>query len=215
MDMTDEMPLVSAGEVSGALAMKASLIAAAAEMDAIEGAEPISLEEAKAHLRVIGDDEDGYIQDLITAAREMAEGRLNRTIVQRTRTEVFASWRDSLVLLKPPVVSVESVAYTDVDGQVQTLESEFYYAGTSTEPAVIELSPQFRAPALHFRSRPIAVTYTAGYPEGDVPRAICQWILLAIGTLYQNRESLVNGVSVASLPADFMALLLQPYMVYE
>lgn len=215
--MSESIPEVTVAEVSGEMAIKASMIAAAAAvtLDGVAGTEPIALDEAKAHLRVVGTDEDDLITGLIVAAREMAEGRLNRTITQRERTEVFASWRDALALPKPPIVSVDAVTYTDDLGEVQTLDDGLYHAATYLEPAVIELAPNFQPPALHFRQHPIAVTYTAGYPEGDVPRAIRQWMLLAIGTLYQNRESLVNGVSVAALPDDFMSLLLQPYRVYE
>lgn len=215
-DIEAPLPQVSVEEVSGDMMHKASLIAAAAMLSAgPTTVEPVTLNEARAHLRVVGADEDSYISALIVAAREMVEGRLNRTITQRTRTEVFASWRDALVLLKPPIVSVESVTYTDDVGEVQTLDPDLYHAAIYLEPAVVELAPGFQPPTLHFRKHPIAVTYTAGYPEGDVPRAICQWVLLAIGTLYQNREFLVTGVSVAQLPADFMSLLIQPYMVYE
>lgn len=43
--------------------------------------EPITLAEAKAHLRVIYDDEDEYIKTLITAARQYAEQYQNRLYV--------------------------------------------------------------------------------------------------------------------------------------
>lgn len=212
------LPEVTAGQVDGELALKVSLIAAAATVTSTSeplAPEPITLDEAKAHLRVIGSDEDGHLTGLIIAAREMAEGRLNRTIRQRAITEVFSGWHEGLVLPKPPVVSVESITYTDADGTVQTLPPEDYYAGVHVEPAIVELAPGFRAPALHFRRHPIAVTYIAGYGAGDVPRAIIQWMLLAIGAMYQNRESVVTGISVAALPEDFMQLLIQPYRVYE
>lgn len=210
------LPEVTSAEVSGDLAIKASLIAAASSvLDGPAAGEPITLEEAKAHLRVVGDDEDDLITGLIVAAREMAEGRLNRTITQRTRTEVFASWRHDLVLSKPPIVSVDAVTYADDAGEVQTLDADLYHAAVYLEPAVVELAPGFQPPALHFRQHPIAVTYTAGYPEGDVPRAIRQWMLLAIGTMYGNRETLVNGTISQPLAGDFMQMLIQPYMVYE
>jgi len=212
----DLLPVITADEATGELAVKAQLIAAAATLGEQTVVEPVTLEEAKSHLRVFGDDEDSYITSLITAAREMAEGRLNRTIVQRTRTEVFTGWKVDLALLKPPIISVDSITYADDTGVVRTLSEEYYYAALGGEHAPrIELAPGFQAPALHFRRHPIAVTYTAGYAEGEVPRAICQWILLALGTMYEHRESVVAGVSVASLPDDFMQLLIQPYMVYE
>lgn len=43
--------------------------------------EPIALERAKQHLRVVTDDEDGLISAYITAAREYAEKYQNRVFV--------------------------------------------------------------------------------------------------------------------------------------
>jgi uncharacterized phiE125 gp8 family phage protein len=47
-------------------------------------AEPVSLEEAKAHLRVDGTIDDAYIGALITAARTDAENRLQRSLTETT-----------------------------------------------------------------------------------------------------------------------------------
>lgn len=215
------MPEVSVAEVSGDLAVKASLIAAASTVtlaaDSSGAAEPVTMEEAKAHLRVYTADEDAYISALIPAAREMAEGRLNRTIRQRTRSVSFRDWYDNFVLPKPPFVSIDTITYADENGQIQTLDGAAYYVAAQDEdaPGLVEFVPGRALPQLYARRRPVTVSYLAGYAEGEVPAAIRQWILLAIGALYQNRESLVAGVSVAPLPADFMALLIQPYMVYE
>ncbi|MBR4401031.1 MAG: phage gp6-like head-tail connector protein [Synergistes sp.] len=49
--------------------------------------EPISLAEAKSHLRVLYDNEDAYIGTLITAAREFAENYQNRVYVDRQDDE--------------------------------------------------------------------------------------------------------------------------------
>ncbi len=47
-------------------------------------AEPVSLEEAKRHLRVDGNDEDVDILGLITAAREQAERHTRRQLLTAT-----------------------------------------------------------------------------------------------------------------------------------
>ena len=48
------------------------------------GVEPVSVTEAKAHLRVSGSSEDTYIGALIKVATEHAESYLNRRLVQQT-----------------------------------------------------------------------------------------------------------------------------------
>lgn len=175
--------------------------------------EPITLEQAKDHLRVVVDDENNYIQGLITAARVMAEGRLNRTLVQRQRVAVFSSLYGPLQLSKPPLVSVDDVSYIDVNGTERSLADFDVYEHYT--PAAIALPAGITSPQLRARPDAVRVTYTAGYADGHVPAPILQWMLLVIGTLYENRETMAAGVQIYSMPEDFMQWMLQPYMVYE
>lgn len=183
-----------------------------ADTDGVDN-EPISLQRAKDHLRVVFDDEDDYIAGLITAARTMAEGRLNRTLVQRQRVAVFPSWRTQMALPKPPLVRVDEVIYLDAQGAEQFLNDFDLYSGHT--PAVVALPYGTSPPALRARPDAIRVTYTAGYADGHVPAPILQWMLLVIGTLYENRETMSAGVQLYRMPDDFMQWMLQPYMVYE
>jgi len=178
--------------------------------------EPISLEEAKKHLRLEGvlDDEDDLISSMITAAREMAEGRLNRTLVRRVREVAACNW-GTIKLLKPPFVQVESVSYFDADGQSFDVDASDLSVSSIREPATVSLRYGFPAPQLARQDEAIIVRYTAGYAPGEVPRMIVQWMLLVIGALYAHRESFVAGVSVTMIPEEFNKWLLQPYMVYE
>lgn len=177
-----------------------------------EAVEPISLQEAKDHLRVVYDDEDDYIASLIVAARQMAEGKLNRTITQRTIEAGFSRW-DELVLRKPPVISVESITYTDENGDEQVLED--FALRTRGHVAKIAFPYGAVAPALARQDEAIVVRYTAGYPVGEVPGPIIQWMKLQIGTMYQQREGVVVGVSVSAVPEEVTKWMLHPYMVYE
>jgi uncharacterized phage protein (predicted DNA packaging) len=64
--------------------------------------EPISLPEAKRHLRVEFDEDDELIQGLIVAAREYAEGFLNRPLAaeeDEEQPEVKQKWKQAMLLL--------------------------------------------------------------------------------------------------------------------
>lgn len=178
--------------------------------------EPITLEEAKRHLRLEGvlDDEDELISSMITAAREMAEGKLNRTLVRRVREVAVCSW-GKIALRKPPFVQLESVSYFDADGQSFDVDASDLSVSSIREPATVSLRYGFPAPQLARQDEAIIVRYTAGYAPGEVPRMIVQWMLLVIGALYAHRESFVAGVSVTMIPEEFNKWLLQTYMVYE
>lgn len=193
---------------------KAALIEEIDQASFEEAAEPITLEQAKKHLRVYGADDDAYIAMLITAARQMAEGRLNRTITPRELVATFDSWGQALRLFKPPVLSIEAITYTDAGGVEQTLTAGFL-SNLMAEPARVVLDYGSTWPALQPRAGAVTVRYRAGYESGTVPYPIIQWMLLAIGTMFNNRETLVNGVSSTALAGGFVDALLQPYMVYE
>lgn len=178
--------------------------------------EPITLERAKDHLRIgpFQPDEDDYIQSLIVAARVMAEGRTNRALVQRQFIESFPAWCSRMALPKPPLVSVDSVSYYDTDGASTDLGSASYDVYDTT-PTTVALAYGAPAPALRWRPDAVRITYTAGYAEGEVPAAILQWMLLVIGTLYENRSTVNAGTQTYSLPEDFMQWMLQQFVVYE
>jgi uncharacterized phiE125 gp8 family phage protein len=97
--------------------------------------EPVSLAEAKLHLRVDASatDEDALIGALITAARQMAEGELQRTLVStlwELRTDGFS---DALRLDWPRVQGVESLQFLDADGVLRTLDPADYVLDASSD----------------------------------------------------------------------------------
>src|SRR5262245_24285701 len=106
--------------------------------------EPVSLEEARDHLRLTQGAEDGTVDALITAARELAEtlsgGRQFITARWRWTSTAFPGgywntygWncREMIELPKPPLQSVESVNYVDLEGDLQTLDASAYQVVTN------------------------------------------------------------------------------------
>lgn len=112
---------------------------------------------------------------------------------------------------------MQSVQYKDEDGATQTLASSVYeLAGDK-----VFLVPGQEWPAVRGGSGSVWINYTAGYSAGNeaaqqdaVPYGIKAWLLLTIGTLYANRESVQTGVSVAALPDRFTDSLLDRFKVY-
>jgi hypothetical protein len=112
----------------------------------------------------------------------------------------------------PPLVSVDSIQYIDVNGIKQTLDPSLYIVDDISEPARITPSYGATWPGTQNVINAVIVTFTTGYgTPSDVPQAIKQWMLLAIGAMYENREAdvLVARGSVASMP--FADGLLEPY----
>ena len=185
--------------------MALSLIAAPAT-------EPISLDEAKAHLRVSVTDDDALIEALIVAARERAEQETRRALITQTWDAIGRSFPGVIRLPKPPLESVTHVKYFDTANVEQTLSALTFYkvsapAGADAAPGRISLRYGQVWPSVYAEEDVVTVRFVAGYGDAeDVPRTIKQGMLLAIGNWYANRETAVVGTIVADLPMGAKAL---------
>ena len=177
-------------------------------------AEPLTLAEAKAHLRVDGIDEDGYITALIVAARQGAESITGRALMAQTLELAMDAFPGQIVIPRPPLASVTSITYVDESGVTQTLAPSAYAVNSHAQPAMVDPAYGTTWPATRSQANAVLVRYVAGYAAAaDVPQEIKQWMLLRIGMLFENRESVAAGVQFSALP--FVDSLLAPYRVWE
>lgn len=183
--------------------------------------EPISLDEAKAHLRVTDSARDTLIGTLIAAARQAAEHELGRRLITQTWEWVGADFPvagDSLGLGVVGVLSpVESVKYLPTAGAEQTLSSAAYtLVSEGDDEACLVLNSGYSWPDVADLPNAVRVRFTCGYGPAavDVPATIRQWMLLHIGTGFANPESVAAGLPLADLPGRYHASLLDPHRVY-
>lgn len=176
-------------------------------------AEPITLGEAKAHLRVSEPDEDDLIESLIAAARGALEQRTNRRLMLQTIEWALPAWGPFCVPTAP-FVALGDVAYTGVDGVARVLDPAALFVDSHIEPAAAILAYNQSWPNLQPGTLP-TVQAVVGYTSAAaVPAELKSWMKLVVGALYNNREAFITGVPVTAIPEDFMSLLWQPYMVY-
>lgn len=173
----------------------------------------VSLEEAQVHLRSDVPEESSLILSLVEAATAQAEAYCRRRFVtQRWRATFDAFPAGAVLLPHPPISSVESVAYVDEAGAVQALAPAGYVVRSAETPG--EIVPAYGTSWPSTRDVPDAVTidFTCGYgaPE-EVPEAIRRAVLLLVGTLYANRET-VAPVAMQEVPHTAQWLL-GPYRV--
>ena len=177
-------------------------------------AEPLTLPEVKANLRIVFNDEDDDLERMIRAARQMAEERLNRALMPQTLAFGADGFCMFLKVPRPPLRQVDSIKYIDADGAEQTVPAG-YLVDEFVDPPMI--TSAYGAPWPSTRAQPgaVVVQYQAGYADAaSVPEPIRQWMLLAIGAFYEHR-SMVNEGQTYTLPDDFYKWLLQPYVVYQ
>ena len=183
---------------------------------AAPASEPLDLATAKLHCRVDGTDEDALITALIVAAREQAEHETGRALITQTWELVLDAFPEAFVLRKSPVQSVTSLKYLDsATGAEQTLDPADYLLDKDSEPGYVV--PAYGKAWPYSREVPnaVRVRYVCGYGLAvAVPQAIKQWMLLAIGTMYENRATSGAG-QVYNIPDRFWSGLLDPYRLYE
>jgi uncharacterized phiE125 gp8 family phage protein len=170
-------------------------------------AEPVTLEQAKMHLRcddrdgegvLIARPDDDLISSIIEAARDHVEKYCNARWAEQTLVCQCDSFSDFARLPEGPLKSVTSVGYVDAAGDTQTLDAAIYEARKGGLEPSIGLQSGRSWPVTRPGSR---ITLTAVF-GGDVPKAVRQAILLFVGAWYENREESVIGTITSQLPAS-------------
>ena len=99
--------------------------------------EPITLAEAKAHLRIAHDSEDDLLSGLIRAARQEVEQATGSALIEQSWRLVLDAWPEGNVvqLKRSPVRQVLSVTVFDADGAASVLAPQDYQLDAMSSPA--------------------------------------------------------------------------------
>jgi uncharacterized phiE125 gp8 family phage protein len=178
--------------------------------------EPLSLAEAKSHLRVDDTSEDTLITDIIVAARNYVENVTKRQLVTATWTHYLDAFAAEIRLPYPPLQSVTSVKYYDTGGSQQTLASAVYTTDTYRQRGRLVEAYGQTWPATQAIINAVAIEYVAGYGDAgsDVPSAIRQAMRLLIGHWHENREDVAIG-TISTQVGRAVDALLAPYRMRD
>lgn len=209
--------------------------------------EPVSLDEAKANIRVDDAFDDAAIERRIISAREEAENICRRAFI----TQTFELYLDSFPSLNnqntvfgymseqistygvgtvrnysvrfrgqridlpfPPLQFVDSIKYYDTLGTLQTLNAAAYLVDAISEPGCITPAPSMSWPDTQQRVNAVQIRFTAGYGNAaDVPKNIKEWILMQVGALNENRESIAVGSRLVVVNLPFADRMLDRYKI--
>ena len=175
--------------------------------------EPITLAEAKAHLKVDTTDDDALIGALISAARARAEWHTGRALITQGWTLHLDAWPvlGTIAIPLPPLQSVTLVTTYARDDSATVLSSALYSVDTASAPGRVALKCDMPPPIDLRNVNAVAIAFTAGYgdAESDVPQLLREAIFELIAFLYENR-----GEAPAELPQGCLALL-APFRVLK
>lgn len=184
--------------------------------------EPVDLEEAKNHLRVVDPDEDELIITYIQAAREWLEDYTHRALISRQFELTLAEFpiaRRPIILPLGQLRSVERIQYVDQAAATQTLHD-------TASPMVsgniqVNSSSNYNGEIVPARDtdwpttdsdtiNAVTVRYTAGYGANrlDVPATLRRAILYMSGNFFDVRDVTDEG-GKADTARNFAA----PYIV--
>lgn len=174
--------------------------------------EPITLTEAKLHLRLAVDaagavaytEEDDLLNVLIQVAREQVEAITWRAMITQNKTLYLDAWPTKSFIKLPyaPLQSVTGIYYTEEDALVESTFTD-YTVDTHVEPGriVLNAGASWPSEALEMAS-PIRIPYVAGYgAAADVPASIQAAMKLILTDLYENRGEVVVGAPVDRIKA--------------
>ena len=179
--------------------------------------EPVTLAEAKGHLRLDADDstEDAYLTALIAAARHQVEAHTSRALLNQTwawKLDDFPHC-DQIRVPKAPLSSVTSITYIDTAGTTQTWAASNYDVdapdGPRAQMGTISLAFEKAYPVVRSDRNAVTITFVAGYGAAAtaVPQDVRQAALLLIAEMYERREEGLIGTIQTEVPLSVSRIL--------
>ena len=163
-------------------------------------AEPVSVDEAKEFLSIDPDETEfnTLIGSLIVAARQQVEAMTGTRLVEQTVRLEASEIGDLGRLPIGPVSAVTAIVYDDTAGAEQTFAAADYELfGAGLERGIRTKVGKGWPNDVRNAVGAIQVTAAVGYET--LPKPLWTAILLMVGDLFANRETVMTG-SVAKIP---------------
>lgn len=170
----------------------------------------ISLADAKAQLRIDGDEENAPVQGFVDAATGLLDGYsglLRRCLIRQKWAQAFDRFWPCMPL-PMPALEIAAVKYLDRAGVEQTVAGSVYaLRRTDHGSAVHRLKGQSWPGDVNVENASITIEFWAGYgaEATSVPAPIRAAAQMMVATLFENRE---GGGELLSEP---MRAMLRPY----
>lgn len=175
--------------------------------------EPVTLAEAKAHLRLETAADDALVTSLIITSRLHLEAALGLALTSQEWTLVLDRWPANGVVAFPmrPVTAVSAVRVRAADGTPAVLDpSAYLLEGAGSPPRLVAANGALPDPGR--AAGGIEIDFTAGFgatPQ-DVPEPIRHAVRLLVAHWYEHRDPIEIGAASTAIPAA-VSELLQPY----
>lgn len=179
--------------------------------------EPVTVAEAKAHLRIDGTSEDTLIASLVLTSRLHVEAALGLALITQSWRMLMDRWplhRDIELPLRP-LQSIDAVRVWPETGAAVVIDEDDYLAdAASAPPRLVRTGVVWCQPGR--AANGIEIDFTAGYGDAasDVPEPIRQAVLLLVAHWYERRDPIEVGAPQTTVPRP-VSQLLEPYRVHS
>lgn len=168
--------------------------------------EPVTLQEARDQCRLDDDVEDALISEYIAAARDYCEKVTGLPLMPQTVT-LYADKFCGEMVLKPNLISVESVKYIDSDGDLQTITPADYTVDDKSIIGTVYPAYSKQWPAARCEKNAVQIEFKCGFESrAKVPDTIKSAMKLLINHWHENRSAATAG-SMQSIPYGVDMLL--------
>jgi len=158
--------------------------------------EPISVVDAKNHMRVDTSADDALIASYIKAARKKCESYSGLALITQSIDMYLDTWPSGPVWLpKPPLQSITSWKYYDEDDNEATWNAANYIVSAGT-PGRITVKSSATLPTVTLREADaVTIRFVCGYGDdhGDVSEMVRQAVRLLVTHFYEWRQPYLVG----------------------
>jgi uncharacterized phiE125 gp8 family phage protein len=171
-------------------------------------AEPLTLAEVKAHLRLDGAEEDALLQSLVNTAREFLERETGLCLIAQTWRLYLDRWPQGGVIriLKSPVQEIKTVTVYGLEGEPVQVSLEDHLLDGAGRPARLWLR---HTPVTGRTVNGIEIDFSAGYGEAgtDLPDTLKRAMLIHIGQMFAFRGAISPDQQPPGIPDGYERLI--------
>lgn len=176
-------------------------------------AEPVTVADAKAHLRIDGSEEDILLASLLLTSRLHIETALSVALITQSWTLRLDRWprRREIELPLTPLQAVDEVRVKDASETASVVPAESYLVDLASRPPRL-IWNNFAPPDPQVAANGIEIDLTVGFgPDGDsVPAPLKYAILLLASHWYEHRDPGEIGMTGTRIP-DAVSSLINPF----